>query len=66
MFLTKVSQLDFMRAGFLRVIGAMDCTHIPIPNPGENGELFCNRKGSCSINVQVVCDDQVGIPESRL
>ena len=50
------------RAGFPGVIGAIDCTHIPITNPGgENGELFRNRKGYCSINVQVVCDDQAQI-----
>ena len=32
------------RAGFPGVIGAIDCTHITITNPGgENGELFRNR-----------------------
>ena len=44
----------YRRAGFPGVIGAIDCTHVPITNPGgENGELFRNRKGYCSINVQV-------------
>ena len=52
----------YRRAGFPGVIGAIDCTHVPITNPGgENGELFRNRKGYCSINVQVVCDDQARI-----
>ncbi|XP_016300735.1 putative nuclease HARBI1 [Sinocyclocheilus anshuiensis] len=52
----------YRRAGFPGVIGAIDCTHIPIQNPGgENGELFRNRKGYCSINVQVVCDEKVQI-----
>uniref|UniRef100_A0A8C7L3E7 DDE Tnp4 domain-containing protein n=1 Tax=Oncorhynchus kisutch TaxID=8019 RepID=A0A8C7L3E7_ONCKI len=49
----------YRRARFPGVLGAIDCTRIPIPNPGgENGELFCNRKGYCSINVQAVCDDK--------
>lgn len=40
----------------------MDCTQIPIQDPGgENGELFHNRKGYCSINVQVVCDEKFQI-----
>uniref|UniRef100_A0A671MZD7 DDE Tnp4 domain-containing protein n=1 Tax=Sinocyclocheilus anshuiensis TaxID=1608454 RepID=A0A671MZD7_9TELE len=52
----------YRRAGFPGVIGAIDCTHIPIQNPGgENGELFRNRKGYCSINVQVVCDEKAQI-----
>ncbi len=52
----------YRRAGFPGVTGAIDCTHIPIQNPGgENGELFGNRKGYCSINVQVVCDEKVQI-----
>ncbi len=46
-------------AGFPGVLGAIDCTHILIQNPGGvNGELFRNRKGYYSINVQVVCDDK--------
>ena len=50
----------YRRVRFPGVLGAIDCTHIPIPNPGgENRELFRNRKGYCSINMQVVCDDKV-------
>uniref|UniRef100_A0A8C9Z0P6 Harbinger transposase-derived nuclease n=1 Tax=Sander lucioperca TaxID=283035 RepID=A0A8C9Z0P6_SANLU len=41
-------------AGFPRVIGAIDCTHIPISAPlGVNEGDFVNRKSSHSINVQV-------------
>jgi len=33
-------------AEFLGVLGAVDCTHIPIQSPGGNhAELFRNRKG---------------------
>ena len=40
------------------VVGAIvDCTHIAIQSPGgPNSELFRNRKGVFSVNVQVICD----------
>jgi len=39
------------------VIGAIDCTHVSIQSPGGNdAEIFRNRKGYFSINVQLVCD----------
>lgn len=38
------------------VIGAIDCTHIPIKAPpGPNEGDFVNRKGVHSVNVQVSC-----------
>jgi hypothetical protein len=42
---------------FPGVIGAIDCTHVEVLAPGApNREVFRNRKGRISINVQVVCD----------
>ena len=42
--------------GFPGVVGAIDCTHVKIKSVGgENAELFRNRKGIFSINVQAVC-----------
>jgi len=42
-------------ARFPGVTMAMDCTHIPISSPGgENAEVFRNRKGWMSFNVQLI------------
>ncbi|XP_045506108.1 putative nuclease HARBI1 [Colias croceus] len=47
-------------AGFPRVHGAIDGTHILIQSPNSNiGEEFRNRKGTFSINVQVVCNNSL-------
>lgn len=49
-------------AGFKKVIGAVDYTHIKIPKiPGPNGQYYINRKGYSSLNVQVVCDNTLKI-----
>jgi hypothetical protein len=42
-------------AQFPGVLGTIDCTHIPIMSPGgEIAELYRNRKGYFSINVQTI------------
>lgn len=41
---------------FPAAIGALDCTHIPINKPGNNGDEYVNRKGYPSINVQATCN----------
>ena len=49
-------KIDFWRiCAFPNVVGTIDFTHIKIPCPGgENAELFRNRKGFLSINVQAI------------
>lgn len=42
--------------GFPEVIGVIDGTHVKIMAPSEQEEVFVNRKGHHSINVQVVFD----------
>lgn len=55
--LRKVKREFFNLAGFPGVVGALDCTHIRIIRPsGNTAELYRNRKGYFSINVQMVCD----------
>ncbi|XP_023220710.1 uncharacterized protein LOC111622539 [Centruroides sculpturatus] len=58
----QISQDFFHLNGFPCVYGAIDCTHNPIQSPGgETAELFRNRKGYFSINVQTVSDSQLKI-----
>ena len=46
----------FAISGIPSVIGAIDCSHIPIQSPGgPQGELYRCRKGFFSLNVQAVC-----------
>lgn len=53
----ELKDRNFMRYGLPSVIGAIDGTQIPIKSPGgENAEVFRNRKGFFSINVQAVVD----------
>ncbi|XP_063223384.1 putative nuclease HARBI1 isoform X2 [Bacillus rossius redtenbacheri] len=53
-----IAQMDFYNiARFPKVIGAMDCTHVRLQSPGgDNAEMFRNRKGYFSLNVQAICD----------
>ncbi|XP_050505022.1 putative nuclease HARBI1 [Diabrotica virgifera virgifera] len=58
--LNKVQNDFYHILRFPRVLGAIDCTHIKIQAPGgEHGELFRNRKGWFSINVQATCNAQL-------
>ncbi|XP_045107685.1 putative nuclease HARBI1 [Portunus trituberculatus] len=43
-------------AGFPGVVGAIDGTHMRIVAPKEQEEVYVNRKGYHSINVQVIFD----------
>ncbi|CAH2013455.1 unnamed protein product, partial [Acanthoscelides obtectus] len=51
----KAKSSFYEKAHVPRVIGSLDCTHIKIQSPGgNNAELFRNRKGYFSINVQTI------------
>ena len=49
-------QAFFQMAHFPNVVGAIDGTHVPIRAPAANEDVFVNRKGVHTINVQAVCD----------
>lgn len=50
-------QAFYSRSKMPGIIGAIDCTHVPIQSPGsDDAEIYRNRKGFFSINVQLVCE----------
>lgn len=56
----RIKDAFYAGYGFPGVIGAIDCTHVQIDNPGgPDPELYRNRKGVFSINVQMVADDRM-------
>lgn len=38
------------------VIGVVDCTHVRIPKPNQDGDQYINRKNYPSLNVQATCN----------
>ena len=60
----KTREKFYRVAKFPRVIGSLDCTHVKILSPGgENAEVFRNRKGFFSLNVQTLCDSDMKITD---
>jgi len=59
----KETMRDFYDVGgFPGVLGAIDCTHVAISSPGgDQAELYRNRKGYFSINVQAICSASLKI-----
>lgn len=52
-----VMNMFFAQSKLPGVIGAVDCTHVPIQSPGgQDAEIYRNRKCFFSINVQLICD----------
>lgn len=54
-----ISQHFEQRYGIIRVIGAIDGSHIPISPSKEGGRDFVNRKGWPSIVLQAVVDNRL-------
>jgi hypothetical protein len=49
-----------LKARMPEIYGLIDCKHINIQRPHlEDSEIFRNRKGHFSINVQVICDTSI-------
>jgi len=54
----------YVNSGMPGTIGAIDCTHIPIESPGgDDAEIYRNRKGYFSVNVQVIADYSLTITD---
>ncbi len=52
----RAKQTFCAKYGFPGVLGVIDCTHVQLRAPSENALVYINRKGTYSINVQVICD----------
>jgi len=53
---SNIRNYYFEMSGFPGVLGAVDCTHVPIQSPGgARAEEFRCRKGFFSLNVQAAC-----------
>ncbi|XP_066585464.1 putative nuclease HARBI1 [Prorops nasuta] len=51
---------NFHLSGMIRVIGAIDCIHVRVKSyGGEDAELFRNRKGFFSLNVQCLVNSRL-------
>ncbi|KAM7309719.1 putative nuclease HARBI1 [Ixodes scapularis] len=58
--LNNVRREFFEIAGFPGVTGCIDCTHVRINSPGgDDAEVYRNRKGVFSINVQSAVEDHL-------
>ncbi|XP_034025040.1 putative nuclease HARBI1 [Thalassophryne amazonica] len=51
-----VKQEFMAKFGFPGVLGVIDCTHVQLRGPSENALVYVNRKGTHSINIQVISD----------
>lgn len=62
----RYQQAQFYRiARFPRAVGATDCVHVRIMSPGgDNAELYSNRKGYFSINVQTIGNANLEIQDN--
>jgi len=55
---------QYQLSGLPGVIGAIDCTHVSVQSPGgPDAEIYRNRKGYFSINVQLISDSHSRITD---
>ena len=52
----RTKQEFWTKYGFPGVLGAIDCTHVQLRAPSLNALTYINRKGTHSINIQVISD----------
>lgn len=55
----RESMATFEEGGFPGVVGLIDGTHVRIRAPMEEPDAYINRKKFHSINVQVICDENM-------
>lgn len=61
----RIMEGFYAMSGFPSAAGALDCTHIRISKPADvnNPEIFRNRKGYYSVNVQACCSSDMTITD---
>uniref|UniRef100_A0A8C6UX78 Putative nuclease HARBI1 n=1 Tax=Neogobius melanostomus TaxID=47308 RepID=A0A8C6UX78_9GOBI len=57
----RMKQDFYFKSGLPGIIGCIDGTHVRIQAPSQDEYLFVNRKGYHSINVQLVCTNDMQI-----
>ena len=55
----RAIKFAFEQGGFPDVVGLIDGTHISIRAPIEEPDAYINRKKFHSINLQVICDENM-------
>ena len=55
----RAIKFAFEQGGFPDVVGLIDGIHISIRAPIEEPDAYINRKKFHSINVQVICDENI-------
>ena len=57
--IAKVIQKFFLKKyKFPLVLGYIDCSHVSVLAPSSNEDIYVNRKGFHSINIQAICDHE--------
>lgn len=57
----SIKRIFFEYCGVPGVAGAVDCTHVNILAPTQEEHAYINWKGYHSINVQLICDEDLNI-----
>ena len=55
----KIKNDFYMVAGFPRIVGCVDGSHIPLIAPSQDEFVYVNRKGFHSLNIQAVCNSNL-------
>ncbi|KAL4720727.1 hypothetical protein ACJJTC_004444 [Scirpophaga incertulas] len=52
---------DKIKQSYQELLGCIDGTHVALLKPKDNEERYINRKGYHSLNVMIICDNNLNI-----